>query len=81
MGLGVRQGEGLARRTAADGPAMSFTTASWAQREQGLDGGCVVRLRARRSGEIASGVGTQAKWRSRVPTPAMSWLWREVPAS
>jgi hypothetical protein len=33
------------RRTAADGPAMSFTTASWAQREQGLDDGHVALLR------------------------------------
>jgi hypothetical protein len=33
------------RRMTADGPAMSFTTASWEQREQGLDGGYVSLLR------------------------------------
>jgi hypothetical protein len=30
---------GRERRTDADGPATSFTTASWAQREQGLTAG------------------------------------------
>jgi hypothetical protein len=34
---------------------MSFTVASWARREQGLDGGRVARLRARREHEESEG--------------------------
>jgi hypothetical protein len=34
-----------------DAARMSFTVASWARREQGLDGGRVARLRARREHE------------------------------
>jgi hypothetical protein len=34
---------------------MSFTVASWARREQGLDDGRVARLRARREHEESEG--------------------------
>jgi hypothetical protein len=34
---------------------MSFSVASWAQREQGFDGGRVTRLRARREHEESEG--------------------------